>query len=114
MFKFEKELTEKELELEQVVIKLLAHKDSKKRVKLEVNKTNILIENEEKQLFILLDDTGITIQNTNFSTKERLGSTFLTRLKDLVIKNINQETDEALEKMVEKERKLIKNIQNLC
>ena len=112
MFKFNKKLTltEREQQFENCVLKLLAKKETKKSLKLELNTTTILLINNKKHITIKLDCTGITLKNSKFSFKERLRDKVITHLKDLAIKNINQETDEELFKLDREETELLDRI----
>ena len=113
LFKKKLELTEEEKSFENVVLKLLLAEKTIKQLKLLTTSTTCLLINNEKHFKVKVDEVGILIQNSTFSTKERLREKFTQHLKNLIIDKINEETDETLSEMDNKEKKLIENINNI-
>lgn len=107
------ELTEQEKTYESVINKLISAKETKKQIKLTQTETKCILKNEEKHFTVLVDSVGITIQNTTFSTKDRLRDKVSEYFKKLIIDAINKDTDTTLLEMSEKEGNLISNINNL-
>ena len=94
MFKFRNKLvlTEKEQQFENCILKLLAQEKTKKKV----NQTVYILSNEEKHILIKVDDKGIILQNTIYSTKEVLNDKVIAHFKNIIDKNINQDIEEDI------------------
>lgn len=104
------ELTEREQQFENCILCILAQKETKKQLKIELTSTTVILINKKKRIKIKLDSTGITIHNLKSVFKERLSDKTINHLKDMVIKNINQETDEELLEMDKKEFEFLEKI----
>lgn len=113
IFKSKLELTDKEKQLENIVLILLAEKNTKKQLKIDLTVTTCLLINEEKHFKVKIDSQGIVIQNTTFATKERLREKVTDYLKNLIINKINQETAQTILEMDSKEINIIENIEKL-
>ena len=113
LFKKKLELDEKEKQFESVINSLLGQKETKKQIKLTTTETTCLLVNDEKHFKVKVDSQGIIIQNTTFATKERLRDKVIDHFKNLIINNMNEETDETLKEMDLKEQNLIENINSL-
>ena len=113
LFKKKLELDEKEKQFESVINSLLAQKETKKQIKLTTTETTCLLVNDEKHFKVKVDSQGIIIQNTTFATKERLRDKVIDHFKNLIINNMNEETEVTLKEMDLKEQNLIENINNL-
>ncbi len=107
------QLTEEEKQYESVILKLLAHEKTEKKVKITTSDTICLLINEEKHFRVKVDNVGILIQNTTFSTKERLRDKVCSHLKSLVVESMNKDTEKELLEMTNKEKHLIESINKL-
>lgn len=113
IFSKELKLTEAEKQYESVILKLLAHEKTEKKVKITLSDTICLLINEEKHFRVKVDNVGILIQNTTFSTKERHRDKVCSHLKSLIINSMNEDTEKELKEMDNKEKHLIESINNL-
>lgn len=114
MFNREIKLTKEEQQYENIVVKLLNHKETKIYLKVELGgETKCLLKNEEKHFKVLIDSVGITIQNTTFSTKNRLKDKVINKLVNLALKKNNEQTENELKEMSEKEERLLDNINSV-
>lgn len=113
LFNSKFELTEEEKQLEEVIVKLLSLDSTRKSLKVSASDTICVLKNLDKHFTVLVDNVGITIQNTTFSTRHRLRDKVSSKFKDLIVDAVNSETEAIISDMMQKEYNLLTNINKL-
>lgn len=106
-----KPLTEDEQKMKDLVDRII----SAEKTKFQHSPINheIIVLNREKQIFLLIEDDGITVSNHDFTYKRQFRLNFISQIKSIVNQRIEQERQELKKELFKNEMQLLDKIHNL-